>query len=134
MSLFTTRLWLKALRWILHGCERIELFEGGLKEVRNFRGVRHTSNQVAGGSFMTSEGGSSRRDEAMPMGVKWDLGVGGQYNDVLWRCDALRAGKLYQRSLFGTQAEAEEFAAKMREVEPDQMFNVEGIKAATVWN
>jgi hypothetical protein len=53
---------------------------------------------------------------------------------VRWRCDALRAGKLYQRSLFGSQAEAEEFARKMRDAEPDQMFSVEQIMARTVWN
>jgi len=36
--------------------------------------------------------------------------------------------------MFGTREEAEQFAAKMREVEPDQLFNVEAIKASTVWN
>jgi hypothetical protein len=55
-------------------------------------------------------------------------------NGILWQCDALRAGRLYQRSLFGTQEEAEAFAEKMREHEPDQMFNVEAIKASAVWN
>jgi hypothetical protein len=54
--------------------------------------------------------------------------------DILWRCDALRAGRLYQRSLFGTREEAEEFVAHMQQAEPDQMFNVEAIKASTVWN
>jgi hypothetical protein len=54
--------------------------------------------------------------------------------ETLWQCDALRAGRLYQRSLFGTLEEAEAFVEKMRESEPDQMFNVEAIKASTVWN
>jgi hypothetical protein len=67
--------------------------------------------------------------------VQWSLGFGGeQMNEVVWRCDATRAGKLYQRSLFGTREEAEEFAMQMRQCEPDQMFNVEAIKASTVWN
>jgi hypothetical protein len=52
----------------------------------------------------------------------------------VWQCDALRAGRLYQRSVFGTREEAEAFVEKMRRVEPDQMFNVEAIKASTVWN
>jgi hypothetical protein len=38
------------------------------------------------------------------------------------------------RSLFGTREEAEGFAERMRSSEPDQMFNVEAIKASAVWN
>jgi hypothetical protein len=84
---------------------------------------------------MTSDGGRERRDQVWPAAVHIDLGLGGQHvTEILWRCDALRAGKLYSRSLFGTRMEAEEFAAKMRQSEPDQMFNVEAIKASAVWN
>ena len=134
MTLVVTRLWLKALRGVLWSCERIDLLEGGLKEIVNPKVTRLVSNEVAGGVAMTNQGGSEKRDEVMPMGVKWDLGAAGHAKDVLWRCDALRAGKLYQRSLFATQAEAEEFAAKMSENEPDHMFNIESIKAMSVWN
>ncbi len=74
-----------------------------------------------------------RQDQAWPVDVRWDMGAGGT-GDVVWRCDALRAGKLYQSSLFGTREEAEAFVQKMREVEPDQMFNVEAIRASAVWN
>ena len=78
---------------------------------------------------------NNNEDHVWPQAVNWDLGLGSAYrSEVLWRCDALRAGKLYQRSLFGSQAEAEEFARKMRDAEPDQMFNVESIMASTVWN
>jgi hypothetical protein len=81
------------------------------------------------------ESSNERRDQVWPQSVSWDLGLGsGHRSEILWRCDALRAGKLYQRSLFGSQAEAEEFAAKMRQAEPDQMFSVESIMASTVWN
>jgi hypothetical protein len=74
-------------------------------------------------------------DQAWPGVVKWDLGAARGYaGDVIWRCDALLAGRLYNRSLFGSQAEAEEFAARMKQTEPDQMFNVEAIKASTMWN
>jgi len=134
MSLLTTRLWLKALRGILWSCERIDWLEVGLKELVNPQDTRLVSNGVAGGAVMTNQGGSEKRDDVMPMSVKWDLGIGGQHGDILWRCDALRAGKLYNRSLFATQEEAEDFAEKMREAEPDQMFSVEGIKAMSVWN
>lgn len=84
---------------------------------------------------MTNDSGRNDQDIARPEAIQWNLGIGGEHkNNVLWRCDALRAGKLYNRSLFGTREEAEQFAQKMRRVEPDQMFNVEAIKASTVWN
>jgi hypothetical protein len=85
---------------------------------------------------MTNDGGRERQDDQVwPDAVRWDLGLAGQHGgEILWQCDALRAGKLYQRSLFGTRDEAESFASKMRETEPDQMFNVEAIKASAVWN
>jgi hypothetical protein len=80
-------------------------------------------------------GNERRQDQAWPGGVRWEFGgVRAHSSETLWRCDALRAGRLYNRSLFGTRAEAEEFAGKMREMEPDQMFNVEAIKASAVWN
>jgi hypothetical protein len=76
-----------------------------------------------------------REDQAWPGAVRWDLGDASTHaQETLWRCDALRAGRLYQRSVFGTKEEAEAFVEKMRESEPDQMFNVEAIKASTVWN
>jgi hypothetical protein len=75
------------------------------------------------------------QDHAVPGVVHWDAGMGGSHtNETLWRCDAVRAGRLYNRSHFGTRDEAENFAAKMRDAEPDQMFRVEAIKASTVWN
>lgn len=74
-------------------------------------------------------------DRVIEGAVHWDLGMGRSHvSEILWRCDAVRAGKLYNRSVFGTREEAEMFAQKMRTAEPDQMFNVEAIKASTVWN
>jgi hypothetical protein len=88
---------------------------------------------------MTNKGAndraSARHDEVWPGEVQWSLGIGGEHmKEIMWRCDALRAGKLYQRSLFGTREEAEQFALRMQQVEPDQMFSVEAIKASSVWN
>ena len=84
---------------------------------------------------MTDDTRGEQRDTVWPAAVRWDLGAAsGHVSDVLWRCDALRAGRLYSRSVFGTQAEAEAFAMRMRDSEPDQMFNVEAIKASAVWN
>ncbi len=71
-----------------------------------------------------------RQDQAWPGAVRWELGDASVHaRETLWQCDALRAGRLYQRSVFATREEAEAFVAKMQEVEPDQMFNVEAIKA-----
>ncbi len=55
-------------------------------------------------------------------------------NETMWKCDQLRAGQLYNRMMFDTQAEALSFAQKMQQMEPDQMFSVEAIKASQVWN
>jgi hypothetical protein len=78
---------------------------------------------------------NEQRDRTWPHAIRWDLGAAsGHTSDILWQCEALRAGKLYNRSLFGSREEAEAFALKMREVEPDQMFNVAQIKASAVWN
>ena len=80
-------------------------------------------------------GDNGRQDQAWPGAVRWDLGAAsGHVGETLWQCDARRAGQLYQRSLFGTREEAEAFAERMRESEPDQMFGVEAIKASAVWN
>ncbi len=54
--------------------------------------------------------------------------------ETLWKCDQLRAGQLYNRMMFGTRAEAERFAQKMRQMEPDQTFAIEAIDASRVWN
>ena len=52
----------------------------------------------------------------------------------MWKCDQLRAGQLYNRMMFDTQNEAEQFAQKMRQMEPDQTFAIEAIAASQIWN
>jgi hypothetical protein len=54
--------------------------------------------------------------------------------EVMWRCDQVRAGQLYNRMMFDTRAEAESFAQRMQQVEPDQVFSIEAIEARQVWN
>jgi len=54
--------------------------------------------------------------------------------ETLWKCDQLRAGQLYNRMMFDTQAEAERFAEKMQQMEPDQTFSIEAVSASQVWN
>ena len=54
--------------------------------------------------------------------------------ETLWKCDQLRAGQLYNRMMFDTQGEAQKFAHKMQQMEPDQTFSIEAIEASQVWN
>jgi hypothetical protein len=54
--------------------------------------------------------------------------------ETMWRCDQVRAGQLYNRMMFDTKAEAEEFMQRMQQMEPDQMFSIEAIEAKQVWN
>jgi len=55
-------------------------------------------------------------------------------NDTLWRCDQIRAGQLYNRMMFDTKEEAEQFMNRMRQMEPDQMFSIEPVEAKQIWN
>jgi hypothetical protein len=55
-------------------------------------------------------------------------------NETVWKCDQLRAGQLYNRMMFDTQAEAKKFVSRMRQMEPDQTFSIEAIEASRVWN
>jgi hypothetical protein len=109
----------------------------GLREVGRKRVVGESNDQGEeghGGDAMTNDS-EGRQDQAWPGAVRWELGDASVHaRETLWQCDALRAGRLYQRSVFGTREEAEAFVAKMQEVEPDHMFNVAAIKASTVWN
>ncbi len=71
--------------------------------------------------------------------VRWDLdwseaNGGKAMSEMLWRCDAIRAGQLYTRMMFDSKHEAERFAERMREAEPDQFFAVEAVEARQVWN
>ena len=54
--------------------------------------------------------------------------------DTMWRCDQVRAGQLYNRMMFDTKAEAEEFVQRMQQMEPDQMFSIEPVEARQIWN
>jgi hypothetical protein len=54
--------------------------------------------------------------------------------ETMWKCDQLRAGQLYNRMMFDSKSEAEQFASKMRQMEPDQTFAIEAVAASQVWN
>jgi hypothetical protein len=74
-------------------------------------------------------------DQAWPQAISFNLGVGSAgAAEVLWRCEGTRGGRTYSSGLFTSLEEAQEFAQQLQQEEPDQMFNVEQIKASTVWN
>ena len=54
--------------------------------------------------------------------------------ETMWRCDQVRAGRLYNRMMFDTREEAEQFVQRMQQMEPDQVFSIEAIEAKQVWN
>jgi hypothetical protein len=55
-------------------------------------------------------------------------------NEMMWRCDQVRAGQLYNRMMFDTRAEAEQFVQRMKPMEPDQIFSIEAVEASKIWN
>jgi hypothetical protein len=59
---------------------------------------------------------------------------GKSMTETMWRCDQVRAGRLYNRMMFDTREEAMQFAQRMQQMEPDQMFSIEAIEARQVWN
>jgi hypothetical protein len=54
--------------------------------------------------------------------------------DTMWKCEQLRAGTVYNRVMFNTRAEAEQFAEQMTKVEPDLFWKIEAVPAKAVWN
>jgi hypothetical protein len=54
--------------------------------------------------------------------------------ETMWRCDQVRAGRLYNRMMFDTREEAEQFMQRMQQMEPDQVFSIEAVEAKQVWN
>ena len=84
---------------------------------------------------MTNKRFKDGQDQAWPQAMEWQLGFGAEGKaETLWRCDAMSGGRVYTSSLFATEQEAQTFAQQLQKAEPDQTFNVEAIKASTVWN
>ncbi len=87
---------------------------------------RRNEDVVAQGIWLTKE----MMDRLLLHSIQGGIAM----SETLWRCDQLRAGRLYNRMMFDTQAEAEHFAEKMQQMEPDQTFSIEAIAASQVWN
>lgn len=53
---------------------------------------------------------------------------------TVWQCEQLRAGQVYSKTVFNTREEAEQFVAKMSQVEPDIFWKLQPVEARLVWN
>ena len=88
--------------------------------------ARKGEDVVAEGIWLTAEAINN---------LLYNLHQGGKpMTETMWKCDQLRAGQLYNRMMFDTQDEARQFAQKMQQMEPDQVFSIEAIEASQVWN
>jgi hypothetical protein len=80
-----------------------------------------------------TEDRSADRDLAGECGIQ-SIAWRKMMTETMWRCDQVRAGQLYNRMMFDTKAEAEQFVQRMQQMEPDQTFSIEAIEASQVWN
>lgn len=67
-------------------------------------------------------------DEVRRLGPPQGLG------DTMWQYEQFRAGKLYNKLVFNTRKEAEDFASEMTKMEPDLICRIEPIEAKAIWN
>ena len=54
--------------------------------------------------------------------------------DTLWKCEQVRAGQVYEKFMFDSKEEAEDFLRKVKQNAPDLFWRIEEIKAKMVWN
>ena len=54
--------------------------------------------------------------------------------DTLWKCEQMRAGQVYEKVLFETREEAEQFLRAMQKNAPDLLWRMEQVEAKMVWN
>jgi hypothetical protein len=57
-----------------------------------------------------------------------------RHRDTMWSYEQFRAGKLYNKVVFNTRKEAEDFANEMTRIQPDLFCRIEPIEAREVWN
>lgn len=54
--------------------------------------------------------------------------------ETVWMAEQFRAGKVLNKITFNSKAEAEDFARKMGQIEPDLFWRIEAIPVKMVWN
>ncbi len=55
-------------------------------------------------------------------------------SETVWKCEQLLAGSVYDKSLFDTREEAENYARKLMSVAPDTFVRIEPMDVKMVWN
>jgi hypothetical protein len=55
-------------------------------------------------------------------------------SQTVWKCEQVWAGQLYNRIMFNTREEAEDFVITMQQLQPDHTISIEAIRAELVWN
>ena len=55
-------------------------------------------------------------------------------SETVWKCEQVWAGQLYNRIMFNTLQEAEDFVVTMQQLQPDHMISIEAVRADLVWN
>ena len=95
--------------------------------------VRHITRK--GVEVNSSDGSDTYADLLWLENLELYRFLGGKaMTETMWKCDQVRAGRLYNRMMFDTREEAEQFMQRMQQMEPDQMFSIEAIEARQVWN
>ena len=97
------------------------------------KGVRNYMKRVRKGEDVVAEGIWLTAGAIQQLLYNQHQG-GNAMTETMWKCDQLRAGQLYNRMMFDTQDEARQFAQRMQQMEPDQVFSIEAIEASQVWN
>ena len=54
--------------------------------------------------------------------------------EIVWKCEQVWAGQRFNQLMFNSREEAEKFVNAILQMEPDQIFAIEAIKAEQVWN
>ena len=54
--------------------------------------------------------------------------------DTVWKCEQMRAGQVYEKVLFDTKEEAEQFLRAMQKNAPDLLWRIEPVAAKMEWN
>jgi hypothetical protein len=57
-----------------------------------------------------------------------------EMTETLWKCEEVRAGQVWDKVMFDTQEEAENFLRHMKQSAPDSFWRLEAIAAKMVWN
>jgi hypothetical protein len=112
--------------WIGMRQDRVKWRKKVFIEMKKGKGRNTNRDSVAEGVWLSAE--------SMNHLLFNHLQGGKAMTETVWKCDQLRAGQLYNRMMFDTQAEAQRFAQKMQQMEPDQTFAIEAIEASQVWN